>query len=342
MRFALMLGPVYPPRDLLPSERAFAYHRRFLETAEAVGFDGVSVNHHYLVGPEAQCFQPLVTAAYVLARFPRLHVLTSVLLIPYHNPVEIAEQVATIEMIAPGRLLLGVGQGYREAEAAALGITHTSRRDRMAEGITALRSLWHEGDASFQGEYYRFEHADIGVKPSDRSGPPILVAADKLKTVARVPRIGGDHWLPSPRHTKAFLREALDVYRAALEKEGRPFRGIPLQRDICVARSEREAEDLMRTSYEAMLTMQHRWGQPGERYDLPFDELKKDRVILGDPAQVAEEIVDLHNEFHAEFLSFRAYTPGMDPERALDVVRLIGEDVLPLVRSEVGTGSLFP
>lgn len=341
MQFGVFLGPVYPSREDLPSDRAFDYHRRFLETAHAVGFDAVTVNHHYLVGPEAQNFQPLVMAAYVLGRFPSLYVLTSVLLLPYHNPVEIAEQVATLDMFSPGHLWLGVGQGYRQVEASAMGITHASRPDRMAEGISALRALWGEGQPSFHGSYYQFERADIGVKPGD-GGPPILVAADKLKTIARVPRLGADHWLPSPRHSKPFLREAVRVYRAALEEQGRTFIGIPLQRDICVADSERAAEDLLRASFESFHHMQHRWGQPGERLDVPFEELRQDRVLLGEPRQVGEEIVKLHDEFHAEFMNFRVYTPGMDPERALEMVQRLGEEVLPDVRRQVGSGSLFP
>ena len=87
--------------------------------------------------------------------------------------------------------------------------------------------------------------------------------------------------------------------------------------------------------------MQSGWGQPGERYDVPFDQLKQDRVTLGSPEQVAEELIAIHREFGAEFMLFRIYTPGMDPQRALDMAEQVGTEVLPLVRRETGGKSLF-
>jgi alkanesulfonate monooxygenase SsuD/methylene tetrahydromethanopterin reductase-like flavin-dependent oxidoreductase (luciferase family) len=325
----------------MSSSAAFGYHARFCEAANQYGFDGVTLNHHYLSGPDAQCFQPLVTAGYVMARFPSLYVMVSVFLLPYHNPVEVAEQVATLDQMAPNRLLFGVGQGYRAVEAAALGIAPDSRRQRMVEGIAALRLLWSQPKATFHGEYVRFEEADIGVRPANGSGPPILVAADKLRTIATVLEAGADHWLPSPRHSESFLREALPVYKRALHSAGRMFTGIALQRDVCVADTEATAEAMVRESFVALMKMQHRWGQPGERYDLEFNELKKNRMILGTPDHVANEIVRLHDEFGVEYLTLRVYTPGMDPEQAMDVAQRLGEDVLPKVRNALGTNSLF-
>jgi alkanesulfonate monooxygenase SsuD/methylene tetrahydromethanopterin reductase-like flavin-dependent oxidoreductase (luciferase family) len=87
--------------------------------------------------------------------------------------------------------------------------------------------------------------------------------------------------------------------------------------------------------------MQSGWGQPGERFDLPFEQLKEERVILGSPRQCADEIVSQHKEFGAEFMAFRVYTPGMEPSRGLNMVEQLGKDVLPLVRQEAGVKSLF-
>lgn len=341
MEFALILGPVFPTREELASKDAFDWEMKFCAAAHATGYDGVSLNHHYLVGPEAQCFQPLPMATHVMTKYPSLYVMTTVFILPYHNPVEVAEQIATIDMISPGKFLFGVGQGYREKEAAALGIKHADRRGRMAESIKAMRMLWAEGPADFQGEYFKLANADIGARPVNGKGPPIIVAADKVGTVARVPKLGADYWLPSARHSKPFLREALPAYKKSLEEVGRKFDGIPLQRDMCVAKDERTAQAIVEKSYERMLHMQSRWGQPGERYNLPFNQLKEERVILGNPQKCAEELVAVHREFGAEFVLFRLYTPGMDPKSALEMTEQVGKEVLPLVRKEVGTRSLF-
>jgi alkanesulfonate monooxygenase SsuD/methylene tetrahydromethanopterin reductase-like flavin-dependent oxidoreductase (luciferase family) len=204
-----------------------------------------------------------------------------------------------------------------------------------------MRMLWREGASSFEGEHFRFHDADIGPRPANLHGPPILVAADKVRTAARVPKIGGDHWIASARHSGSFLREALPEYKRSLQEMGREFTGLPMTRDICVAKDERAARAVVQRSYERMLHMQSGWGQPGERYDVPFEQLQADRIILGSPEQAAEGLVKLNREFGAQFTFFRVYTPGMDPQTALDMVTQIGEEVLPLVRREVGRTSLF-
>jgi ferredoxin len=105
MEFGVILGPVYPPRDEMSSRAAFELEMQFCAHAAAVGFEGVAVNHHFPVGPEAQCFQPIPMCGHILARYPELYVATTVLILSYHDPVEIPEQVAILDVMAPGRLL---------------------------------------------------------------------------------------------------------------------------------------------------------------------------------------------------------------------------------------------
>lgn len=341
MEFALILGPVFPPRDEMPSKAAFDLEMTFCKQAYTSGFEGVSVNHHYLVGPEAQCFQPIPLCGHILAKYPSLYVATTIFILPYHPPVEVAEQVATLDLMAPGKFILGIGQGYRTKEGDAVGIRNKERGVRLAESIKVMKMLWAEGPTDFSSEFFTLNNADIGPRPMRSSGPPILVAADKLHTIERIPRLGADHWLPSARHSLSFLREALPIYKRTVEETGRPFLGIPLQRDLCIGRDRKEAYLLVESSYERMLHMQSGWGQPGERYDVPFEELQRDRVILGSPEEAAEQLIALNKEFSAEFVLFRIYTPGMEPSLALEMIEQVGKEVLPLVRSEVGSASLF-
>lgn len=321
---------------------AFDFVMQAARVADESGFDAISISHRYLAGPEHQFFQPMVMAAHLLSEFPRMLVATNVFLLSYENPITVAEEVATLDLIAPGRFLFGVGQGYREDELRAFGIARDELGRRLEESLRVIRLLWAEGAASFHGEFWRFDDAHIGVKPSGGSGPPILLAADTLRTVPLVPQRGGDHWLPSPRHSKTFIRKALPLYMEALERAGKSFTGLPMGRDIVVAASRREAEGLVEESFTNYLHFQHKWGQPGERYDLDFDALKTDRMIVGTSEDAIAEIVRLHEEFKVEFVTFRTYTPGMDPERALDVIRQLGEEVLPAVRRQTGGTSLFP
>jgi alkanesulfonate monooxygenase SsuD/methylene tetrahydromethanopterin reductase-like flavin-dependent oxidoreductase (luciferase family) len=341
MEFGIVLGPFLPPREEMTSKDAFDLEMEFCARASASGFDGVSMGHHYLSGPAAQFFQPIPLCGHILARFPNLYVATTIFILPYHNPVEIAEQVATLDAMSPGRLLLGVGQGYRGDEAEAAGIEQGSRRERLAESIEAMRLLWSDGPSSFEGRYFSFHDADIGARPADPHGPPIMVGADTVEAIARIPAIGGDHWISSPRNSLSFLRETLPAYKRALEEAGRAFVGLPIMRTAFVGEDEREAQAVLEKSFERMFQIQSRWGQPGERSNLSFEQLKQEKILLGGPEQVAAGLIGLHREFGVEFAFLHVYTPGMDPQAALDMVSRLGEETLPLVRREVGRTSLF-
>ena len=139
----------------------------------------------------------------------------------------------------------------------------------------------------------------------------------------------GDHWIASRRHTKWVLREAVPVYKKALGEQGKDFRGLFMFRDLCVAEITAEAEKRIKTAHERMYQVYQRWGQPGERYDLGFDDLKNERLIVGSPDEVVEQVLSYHREFGVEFMNFTVYWPGMDPQVTLETIRRFGAKVMP-------------
>jgi alkanesulfonate monooxygenase SsuD/methylene tetrahydromethanopterin reductase-like flavin-dependent oxidoreductase (luciferase family) len=149
--------------------------------------------------------------------------------------------------------------------------------------------------------------------------------------VARVPEVA-DHWIASRRHSKGFLREALLAYKAALEKQGRSFKGLFIFRDLCIADTTREAEARIKEGYERRYRRYQQWGQPGERYDLAFDELKRDRLIIGSPAEVVEQVMSYHEEFSTEVMWFMVDWPGMDPRLTLETIERFGAEVIPQIK----------
>ena len=157
------------------------------------------------------------------------------------------------------------------------------------------------------------------------------MGADTVRTVSKVPEIA-DHWIASRRHSKTFLREAVPAYKAALEMCGKRFQGLFIFRDLCIADSTREAENRIREGYERRYRRYQQWGQPGERYDLAFDELKRDRLILGSPKEVIEQVMDYHEEFGAEFMWFMVDWPGMDPRFTLETIERFGAEVIPQIK----------
>jgi alkanesulfonate monooxygenase SsuD/methylene tetrahydromethanopterin reductase-like flavin-dependent oxidoreductase (luciferase family) len=256
---------------------------------------------------------------------------TSIFLLPLHHPVMVAEYVATIDNLSGGKFLFGVGQGYRDLEFKSFGIDKRQRRTRLVEGLQVIRKLWSEDAVSFHGECFQLDGVTIAPKPLQRPGPPILMGADSVKTVSRVPEVA-DHWIASRRHSRPFLREAVPAYKAALERQEKEFKGLFIFRDLCIADSLRQAEERIREGYERRYRRYQQWGQPGERYDLSFDELKQDRLILGSPAEVIEQVMSYHEEFGAEFMWFMVDWPGMDPRFTLETIQRFGEEVIPQLK----------
>lgn len=329
MRFGVLLTSPYPI-DIDPAHLHEQVRQQAIVASEN-NFDALFAAHHYLTGPHSAMLQPIPTLAYLAALAPGLYLGTSIFLLPLHNPVEVAEQVTTVDILSGGRFLFGVGQGYRDAEFRSFGLDRRSRRPRLIEGLQLLRKLWVEDDVTFNGEFYRVDGVTIAPKPIQRPGPPILIGADTVQTVAKVPEVG-DHWIASRRHSKAFLRQALPAYKVALEHHGKAFKGLFLFRDLCMAESAAHAEARIKDAYERMYQMYRRWGQPGEAYEASFDELKRERLIVGSPAEVADQILGYHREFGAEFMWFTVYWPGMDPAWSLETIRLFGERVIPVLK----------
>jgi alkanesulfonate monooxygenase SsuD/methylene tetrahydromethanopterin reductase-like flavin-dependent oxidoreductase (luciferase family) len=329
VKFGVYVGPIYPGD--MDAADAFDLARAMARTAHESGFNGIFAAHHYALGPSHQMFHPFTTLARLAAECPGDYLGTACFILPLAQPLGVAEATATLDVICDGRLLFGVGQGYRVPEFESFGIPRRERRARLVEAVRAIRTLWADDPATYEGRFYKFAGVSISPKPIQRPGPPVWVGADTVESVARVPDFG-DAWIASGRHTRTFIREALPGYRDRLEELGRPFGGVPMFREMHVAADSRRAEEEMKESFRAQYESYSRWGQPGERYDLDFDELKQERILVGSPEEVAERVNEYQDEFDVPFMWFRLYYPGMDPDLALETIRMFGHEVIPLCR----------
>jgi alkanesulfonate monooxygenase SsuD/methylene tetrahydromethanopterin reductase-like flavin-dependent oxidoreductase (luciferase family) len=329
VKFGVYIGPFYPGE--MDGARAFDLALAMTRTAHESGFDGIFAAHHYALGPSHMGFHPFLMLARMAAEFPGGYLGTAAYILPLTHPIEVAEATSLLDVMCGGKLLFGAGQGYRKVEFESFGVPRVERAARLAEAVQAVRILWAEEPASFSGRFYRFADVSIRPKPIQRPGPPVWVGADTLESVARAPDIG-DAWVASGRHTRTFLREAVPGYRRGLEACGRAFDGVPMFREMHVAANSRQAEEEMKEAFRAMYESYARWGQPGERYDLEFDELKEERILVGSPQEVAERVAEYRDEFDVPFMWFRLYYPGMDPQLALETIRLFGQEVIPLCR----------
>jgi probable F420-dependent oxidoreductase len=133
---------------------------------------------------------PLDWLTFAAAHSTRLNVATGVLILPQYSPVQLAKRVATIDRLTRGRLRLGVGLGWQVEEYAALNVPFAERAARMDEHIAAMRALWTQAPASFDGRFTRFHRVHCDVSPWQADGVPILIGGSTPAAARRAGRLG--------------------------------------------------------------------------------------------------------------------------------------------------------
>lgn len=144
------------------------------------------------VPADADWLDPLITLSFAAAATTTIDLATGVLLLPEHNPVVVAKQAASLDKLSGGRLTLGVGIGWSREEFDALGVPFERRAARTAEYVEAMRTLWREDVASYQGEFVEFKDIRVNPKPRGRR-IPVVLGGNGDAALRRV-AVWGDGW----------------------------------------------------------------------------------------------------------------------------------------------------
>jgi probable F420-dependent oxidoreductase len=172
--------------------------RRVAELAEELGFDSVWTTEHIIVGPDAidpygRVYDPLVTLGWIAGWTERIGLGTSIILVPLHNPIHLAKEVATLQELSGGRFTLGVGMGWHRDEFEFMGVPFAGRGRRADEAIRLMRALW-QGERDFKGKFWSFH--DATQEPHLDPPPEIWVGGASERAIRRALELG-DAWHPS-------------------------------------------------------------------------------------------------------------------------------------------------
>jgi alkanesulfonate monooxygenase SsuD/methylene tetrahydromethanopterin reductase-like flavin-dependent oxidoreductase (luciferase family) len=206
--------------------------------AEALGYHSTFVVEHHFTG-FGQVSASLNLLTWVAARTTTLRLGTAVVVLPWHNPVLLAEQAATIDLMSNGRLEFGVGKGYRHNEFASFCIPIAEAEERFEEGLALILKSWtSEQRFSHHGKFWNFE--DIIVEPptAQKPHPPIWMAAGSLDSIRKVAERGYGLMLDQFASPEAIL-ERFNLFKAEVEKRGRVFDPM----SVAVARAYYVARD---------------------------------------------------------------------------------------------------
>ncbi|MEJ3744333.1 TIGR03619 family F420-dependent LLM class oxidoreductase [Actinomycetes bacterium KLBMP 9797] len=163
---------------------------------------------------------PVVTMAYLAGHTERVRLGVAVLNMPYASPALVAKQLSTLDIVAGGRLDVGLGTGWSAEEFAAVGADLGERGRRSAEFLTVLRALWADGETEHAGAFYRIPRTRMDPKPVQRPHPPILLGGTAPVALRRAGRLA-DGWISSSRADLATLGESVAIVRAAAAEAGR-------------------------------------------------------------------------------------------------------------------------
>jgi probable F420-dependent oxidoreductase len=213
---------------------------RIARLAEELGYDSLLVVDHVVlprpqtsdapVGPDTPLLDPVVALTYYTAHTERILLGTGCIVLPQRDPVVLAKQLASVDVLSGGRLLFGVGVGYLAPELAALGVPMAERGARTDEYLGAMRSLWYDENPSYQGKFVNFDQVDAFPRPSRRI--PVLIGGHTAPAHRRA-AVFGDEWFGYQVGLHA-AEQQLASLRAAVDNA--PPRAAPLRISICPSR----------------------------------------------------------------------------------------------------------
>jgi probable F420-dependent oxidoreductase len=313
--------------------------------AEECGFDTVTIGHHHFM--PGNLADPLTFLATVAARTSTVRVGTGIFQLPIHNPVRVAEQVATIDELSGGRVTLGVGLGWWPLEYQVMGSDFATRGARLEEALTILRQVWTEESTSFDGRFWSFPELTVHPRPVQQPHPPLWVAGVADAAVDRAARLG-DAWICGPVQSLTKAQSCLDVYRDACARVDRRPEWV-LRRYAWIGSDRRQVLDEVLPAYVDGL-MVH-WRESAEdaeelelfaRIDAGEDvsaaDVAADRLLFGGPEDAIAQIERYRERTGCDHVhaAFGAGLPADVGQASLgtfaeiaEMIRLVGREVIP-------------
>jgi alkanesulfonate monooxygenase SsuD/methylene tetrahydromethanopterin reductase-like flavin-dependent oxidoreductase (luciferase family) len=315
----------------------------FLLEMEDLGYDLAYVGQHRF-SPATSFSEPsapLVMLSAMLARTRRMKMCTNILLLSAHHPLEVAEQVTTLNELCANRFVLGAAIGYRPYEFETVGWPFRTRARRFEEGVEILRRAFSGEEFSFKGEFYDIPPCRLMPPPPAGPPAPIWIGAVSEPAMLRAGRIG-DGWLIGFAEHLMELQGKVARYKAVAAEHGRPAT-LCLMRDLHIAPTRAQLNpDWLANSMQVWRSYQAAGAEP-DRDELSkdvmlggksvsLDDFVPNRAVVGDPQDCIAEMQRIKDLIDPEYVLF---TPvGVpDPDQQIRELRLFGKEVLPAFRT---------
>ena len=326
IRFGILLDHQFP------QEEDLAQHLdqliTFTERARDLGFDAIFGIHHFLAS--LQTPQPFQLLARLIPHSGTMLLGTSVYISTLTHPVQIAEEIATLDQLSRGRLIFGSGVGYRKEEFESFGIDKKTRGHRFVEELSAIKGLLGNQPFSMDGDYFKLCKVQSSVKPFRNRSIPFWIGANASETIERAARIG-DAWIASPNVKLNWAIGNLEKFKSVRKRNNLLLDSdfFPISRELHISSSDSEAlarcSDYLKRQYIEY-----------SKYDLEhfyeiFEELLEKSFLIGSADSVRIKLERYINGGFNFFL-FRTFWSGMSYEFANETLERFSRDIMPKLR----------
>jgi alkanesulfonate monooxygenase SsuD/methylene tetrahydromethanopterin reductase-like flavin-dependent oxidoreductase (luciferase family) len=342
MRLIVTMGIRRLPSQTKPLHELYREHLDEAVLAEELGFDNVWASEHHF-SPDAWNPAPITFLAAVAARTTRVRVGTYVLLLPLHNPVRVAEDIAVLDNISCGRVDLPVGVGSAAEEFRTFGIPFNERLGRTFEALRIIERCFAGEEFTHNGKYYAFPNVRMTTTPVQQPGPPIWVASMGDQSVARTAR-RGYHLAAGAGRGHARYEELLREF--GHDPSTRQVASIPIRVHLAATREQAwdEAEAGLHQVlhfYATRVDPQSATSAAGSLDGLPpIGEFRKvpgighrgTPFLVGTPDEVGRTLATYRDK-RLTHLSLNFHHPGMETGAVRRSMEMFARDLMPSVKT---------
>ena len=318
-----------------PAGDSEGYHDfvNYVIEAEKLGFSSVFLVEHHFTG-FGQVSASMSLLGYLAARTERIRLGTAVVVLPWHNPILVAEQAATLDLLSNGRLDFGVGKGYRSYEFAGFCIPPKEATERFDEAMAVIRKAWTTpGRFSHHGKRWRFDNVVVEPSPIQQPHPPFWLGAGSPESIRRAAREGYNLLLDQIAPTDLII-ERVRVFREECQAIGRPYDPtmVGVTRGLQIIRKESERKQAIETRRQVLKNIGDLARGPGaERYHHIKDDADSftldDAPLLGTPEEIILQLKRLEAG-GVENVLFAA------PGASVAGLRTFAEEIMPAFDQE--------
>lgn len=340
MKFGLTVSSD-DPASFEPRRRLLDHVRR-AELARDVGFDLIAVNNRYSYGPASadergeplvtSRFMPLPLVAHLAGHFGDSIDYSALVVSPSLNPVQLAEDVSTIDAMTGGRFTLVTTLGWMPYEFEAFGVEHSTRGRRFEELLTAYKALLTQDVVDFDGEFFQYRDAKLVARTVQKPHPPLWVGASADAAIRRAARLG-DTWTMSSHAELDELERQQEVFATERANVGREMpTDRPISRIIYIAEDREAALEEARPTLANWYRKRGEWGwfvTEDKEQSLDDAALQSGRWLIGNPDDVIEQVETLQRRLGITQINVSMAWPADKEEQRLRTIELLGERVLP-------------